>query len=390
MTISVVFLPGIMGSTLYDGGDKIWPKYRIILRGQNSQLAARFMDPSYELDARGLIQDNEMAILFGKPSINGYTKTRKFFQKHGFTILEKKNGWRVPSGSPDKLFYEYPYDWRQDLRNTAELLHKFIQDNVLNHDNETDIYLVGHSMGGLLSRTYLMKKQQPTPIKNIKKQILIGYPNHGSPKAYVALRDGTGLFSTKKIARNFPKDLHILAANLPGIYQLLPDEHYQRYFIDYGPIVRVGSKEERSIRGTYIAKESTIYPISGNPSNPGKAKAHYSLSNDSLVNDALKFHREELQRKTFLPDKTYVMYSTELDSINGLDYRLTPGSKGSYRLLPNSDETVTERSVYDMEGIIIDLDNIPEPTFTRRFSKISHTDLAFSPIVLRCVLELIL
>jgi pimeloyl-ACP methyl ester carboxylesterase len=387
MTISVVFLPGIMGSTLFDGATKIWPRYRLIIRGTSSSLADRFMDPSYQLDPKGLIQDNEMARVFGKPEINGYTKTRKFFQNHGFTILEKKTGWTIPTNSPaDKLFFEYPYDWRKDLRTTADLLHEFIRDIVSARGSNPEIHLVGHSMGGLLSRTYLMKR--PNERSKIKKQIFIGTPNHGAPKAYVALRDGTGLLSTGKIARNFPKDLHILARNLPGIYQLLPDERYQGYFFDYGTLVKVGStREERSIRGTYIAGDpsSTIYPNS-----PNEALAHYALSNNNLVNDSLAFRSNELGRQTFLPDKTYAIYSTELETINGLEYKATPGGKGTYRVLPNSDGTVTERSVYDLVQLVDDLDNtIPNPKYTRRFSTLSHTELQWKRIVLRCVLGLI-
>ena len=203
MGTAVVFLPGVMGSTLFDNGNKVWPSYNLILRGTNSPFAANFMNPSFPFDAKGLIEDKEMAIVLGIPSINGYTKTRKFFNDNGFAILEKKTGWVIQPGSPtDKLFFDYPYDWRLDLRNSADLLHTFIQDTVLGFGANTEIYLVAHSMGGLLSRAYL-KRHGALP--NIKKQILIGTPNHGSPKAYVALRDGRGLLSTAPILRNYPK-----------------------------------------------------------------------------------------------------------------------------------------------------------------------------------------
>lgn len=384
MGIAVVFLPGVMGSTLFDNGNKVWPSYNLILRGTNSRFAANFMNPSFPFDAKGLIEDKEMAIVLGIPSINGYTKTRKFFNDNGFAILEKKTGWVIQPGSPtDKLFFEYPYDWRLDLRNSADLLHTFIQDTVLGFGANTEIYLVAHSMGGLLSRTYL-KRHGVLP--NIKKQILIGTPNHGSPKAYVALRDGRGLLSTAPILRNYPKNLNVLIHNLPGIYQLLSDERYGQYFGDYEPLVYVGSKPENSIRGTYIAGDptSTIYP-----SLPEKALKHYALNNNTLVEDALKFHKDELGRNSFLAGKTYVIYSTELKTINGLNYGPKPGRKGSFRWLHNGDETVTERSVYDLEGLVDTANMKPNPLFTRRFSELSHTEIQWKQIVLRCVLELI-
>ena len=263
MVIAIIFLPGIMGSTLFDGSDQIWPSKRVILFGPGSAFADRFKDPSFPLDPGGVMQEDDLK-LCGISLTSGYTKTREFFSRNGFTILEKKTGWSIPAGSPnDKLFFEYPYDWRLDLRKTADLLHTFIQNTVLALGAEIEIYLVGHSMGGLLSRTYLMKYYHPPFIlPNIKKQILIGTPNHGSVKAYHILRDGRGLLSYGPLFRNYPRKLNVLAHDLPGIYQLLPSEEYQNNFFVYDPIVFVGNKYETSIQGTYIASKSTIYPSS--------------------------------------------------------------------------------------------------------------------------------
>jgi hypothetical protein len=55
-------------------------------------------------------------------------------------------------------------------------------------------------------------------IPNIKKQILVGTPNHGAPKAYGILREGRGLFASTGFISRYPKDLKALAHNLPGIY----------------------------------------------------------------------------------------------------------------------------------------------------------------------------
>ena len=140
----------------FDGGAKLWPSNK--LNDTNSQEASKFKNPSFSLEPRELIQDAEMRRVFGKSAFSGYTKTAKFFKNNGFAILKKTDGWVIPPGSPtDKLFFEYPYDWRLDLRNTAEFLHTFIQNTVLPFDSNIDLYIVGHGSGGLLSRTYLKK-----------------------------------------------------------------------------------------------------------------------------------------------------------------------------------------------------------------------------------------
>ena len=116
--------------------------------------------------------------------------------------------------------------------------------------------------------------------------------------------------------RNVPRNLHLLARDLPGFYQLLPNKHYREYFDDFGPLVSVAGKHEKSIQGTYIAghSTSTLYPNRKN-----KAKL-YALENDTLVEDALNFHEHVLKTDSFLSGRTYAIYSTELNAFNGIDY----------------------------------------------------------------------
>jgi hypothetical protein len=120
------------------------------------------------------------------------------------------------------------------------------------------------------------------------------------------------------------------------------------------------------------------------------AAEHYALNNDPLVKDAMDFHRE-LGRNTWLPNgETYAVYSTELETINGLNFTTIPGSSaGTFRILENGDKTVTELSTYDLEGLIDESKMIPIPKFTRRFSGLEHTEIQWEPVVMRCVLGLI-
>jgi hypothetical protein len=68
---------------------------------------------------------------------------------------------------------------------------------------------------------------------------------------------------------------------------------------------------------------------------------------------------------------------------------MKPGNQGSFRYLYNGDETVPERSSYDLKGLMNTNNNKPNPEFTRRFSKLGHSEIQWKRIVLRCILELI-
>ena len=88
MTKGIIFLPGVMGSALFDGGTKVWPSEK--LNNINSQSAAHFKNPSFPLEPIELIQDADMQMVFGDIAITRYTKTAEFFKENGFAILEKK------------------------------------------------------------------------------------------------------------------------------------------------------------------------------------------------------------------------------------------------------------------------------------------------------------
>jgi pimeloyl-ACP methyl ester carboxylesterase len=371
----VVLLPGVLGSTLYIGQQKIWPSWEIATGMAVLYVVRKFKDPDFEFDVRGVLQDNDTPIVGGLKPIPGYTIIRNYFKAHGFAIVLKENGWATPSG--DKYFYEFPYDWRLDLRRSAAELRAFIQNYILNQFSDAEIYLVGHSMGGLLSRTYL-KFYAGTQIGNIKRQILIGTPNHGSPKAYLALKYGVGLLASKGFLRDIPRNLHKLAVDLPGIYQLLPNTRYESYFKDYGTLVYMGAGDEKSVLATYIPAKSSYVT----------ASRYWGLNNDTLVEDALKFH-DQLKDDTYIgSDQTYAIFSTEVETLNRLQTLI--GKTYEINMF-NGDGTVPERSAYDLLYLMNQNPPVePEPRFTRRFTGVTHVDLIRDKRCLECLLSLIL
>lgn len=85
-----------------------------------------------------------------------------------------ENGWNT------KPFY---YDWRQQIPDTGYVLDTYIDQHT---DSNEMINLIGHSMGGLVSRAYL-EQQQGHKLENL---LTIGSPHKGVPFAYPAWSAG--------------------------------------------------------------------------------------------------------------------------------------------------------------------------------------------------------
>lgn len=194
---AVVFVPGIMGTELLTGaGEKLWPP---------KPLETQFgYGRTYELlgdDVRhgGIIEN---VVCF-----DVYGSLLKQFVELGFQ----------QDGS-EKRLYPFPYDWRLDLEHTAEGLASKL--DTVNSDGARDIYLVAHSMGGLISRLVLETGTYANRpwFKKIRTFIAMATPHQGAP---LALARVLGLDSTLGISK---RDFRKLASDprYPSGYQLLP------------------------------------------------------------------------------------------------------------------------------------------------------------------------
>lgn len=87
------------------------------------------------------------------------------------------NSFKNAGYEENKDLFVFPYDWRKSLDELATDLNNFLADKSL---GDKKINLVGHSMGGLVARTYLQKYNNP----NVEKVIMAGSPNKGIADAY--------------------------------------------------------------------------------------------------------------------------------------------------------------------------------------------------------------
>jgi pSer/pThr/pTyr-binding forkhead associated (FHA) protein len=189
---SVIFVPGIMGSELWDGNQRVWPDLRVFLRhGHPIRLPA-----AHHLEARGLV--NEVVFVPGLFKMDVYRRL-------GDYLVE---GLGYERG---KDLFEFAYDWRQDNRISAKQLAAAIDTwNI-----KGPIVIVAHSMGCLVSRYYL---ENLGGRRKIARLIQIGGPLRGSAKTIDTLMTGRGLVPMGIAA----DDLRQTVATFPSMYQLLP------------------------------------------------------------------------------------------------------------------------------------------------------------------------
>lgn len=117
----------------------------------------------------------------------------------------------------------YPFDWRRPIAD----LGKELADTIA-ADPAREIWLVAHSMGGLVARAALTDPRT----KKVRRLIQQGTPNFGSFSPVMALRGIHGL--AKKLAAIDLKHSNArlteqVFASFPGLYEMLPaSERYSR------------------------------------------------------------------------------------------------------------------------------------------------------------------
>lgn len=113
----------------------------------------------------------------------------------------------------------FPYDWRQDIRHSAEQLIHFLEQH--RSGSDTRWKLVGHSQGGLVilvaSILYGKKHGDFSAFSRlVKTVVLVGVPVSGTVNAARALI--TGNLMGEKAASSFTQ----IVRTWPAIFQMLP------------------------------------------------------------------------------------------------------------------------------------------------------------------------
>ncbi len=195
----VVFVPGIMGSELWLGKERIWPNLKLL-----------FKEPEFlkypgipGIEPRGILQ--EVVVVPNLIKLEQYSQL-------GDYLVEDLGYTR------GKDFFEFAYDWRQDIRLTAKQLSQFIDALPVK-----PVKLAAHSLGTLVSRYYVERLGGKD---KVDKLILMGGPHLGTPAAVSSLLFGPevlpfGLMgeTLRKVISTFYTSYQILPVYACGVDQ---------------------------------------------------------------------------------------------------------------------------------------------------------------------------
>jgi pimeloyl-ACP methyl ester carboxylesterase len=192
---AVVLLPGLMGSLLSSirGVTKLlWINPAIFLKGESRYLE---LGPDGSRDLAPRVEGVPFAV------------EKLVYVKISIALRRQAD------------LYEFPYDWRRPIESNGDLLHQCIE-RWADGDHDQQFTLVGHSMGGIVSRAYLARHPAAAE-RRIKRVIMHGTPHFGAAGAVEGLAIGnrsTALME-KLNENNAPRRLML---NMPSVYQLLP------------------------------------------------------------------------------------------------------------------------------------------------------------------------
>lgn len=188
----VVLLPGIMGSNLHHSGSLLWIDFFGFTGGSLAKLAYNGAN-NQKISADSAVGDS-------------YAKL-----------------YRHLSDEYDVLVF--PFDWRKDMRSNAGILNGTL-DALLQHNQP--IKLVGHSMGGVLVRDWMVF--HPETVRKLEQLdgfriLFLGSPLQGSFRIASVLYGEDPVIKQLALIdfKNTKKELLEIFVRFPGILALLPN-----------------------------------------------------------------------------------------------------------------------------------------------------------------------
>jgi len=224
----VLIVPGITGTEMKNGEETLW----LDLQRTLGDATDSFLDPLvFNKDLTPSDPDISLGNIIGKKFISNI---EVFDYTEG--LFNEFVGQGYVEG---QTLFAFPYDWRYGVsgknaegKTNSDLLKEKIQQ-ILAQTKASKIDVVAHSMGGLVTKKYIMDN----PMANyINKAIFVGVPNTGAPMAVKAFLQGDNFGINFWFFGLNDAEMKKLAENMPGVYDLLPS---QAYYSAKGSFVKV-------------------------------------------------------------------------------------------------------------------------------------------------------
>lgn len=190
---TVVFVPGLMGSELWLGSERIWPNVKTLFTEPEI-----FRYPSeIPLEPRSIV--NEVVIVPNLIKQDQYNRL-------GDYLVDELNFRRGVD------FFEFPYDWRQDVRTSAAQLGQLVESL----DTQQPVIIIGHSLGTMVTRYYV---ECLGGDMHVERVILMGGPHKGVVKGLVSMLVAPQVLPFGIMGER----LRNIIETFPTAYQILPD-----------------------------------------------------------------------------------------------------------------------------------------------------------------------
>jgi len=266
----VLFIPGTLGTEIWNGDELLWADINRMVFGIDR--FSIFMNP-LAFNSDGTPSDSSVSIGNVLDNPNG-----KFNYTSGLVSEFLSRGY-----SANTDFFLFPYDWRGDIKNNADVALKSKIDAILLQTGGGKIDVIAHSQGGLLLKQFLL--DHPEYNSKIRKVVFLGTPNLGSPKSAQTLLEGDDLSVALKIGETKllklnPSEVKYISQNMPSIYEMLPSQEYFAHTSGY--------------LGALSFPHEIVYDY-----NATKQKLLDSGLNSSLITRAENFHTSALDNFDF-------------------------------------------------------------------------------------------
>jgi pimeloyl-ACP methyl ester carboxylesterase len=299
----IIFLPGFLGSRMVCAGSEAWPNPPL------PQVLAMRLAPDGVSDLEGPCAVPEgRAGLIESAVTDVYGSTVEFLE-------------RIAPGR----WHVFSYDWRKNPSESLQALDALVE----RVRGSGKVVLLGHSMGGLVTRSYI---DDPDRARKVARAVTLGGVYWGAPKALFPLAAGVETPLDSALNVLIPRrQMQAFARDLQGLYFLWPSTPYGRW-------LRVDGRQPKPLDRPGLLR--FVQFLGGNEQQLGRALDGHARHLDRFERNGVDYH---------------VVIGTGLQTISRV--RITPvagetGSPGGGRPLEgiyriawaNGDETVPRRS----------------------------------------------
>jgi pSer/pThr/pTyr-binding forkhead associated (FHA) protein len=186
----VIFVPGLMGSEMWRGSERLFPNIKTLFTNPET---LQYPSPA---EPRKIVE--EVVIVPNLIKLDQYNRL-------GDYMVEELGYQRGVD------FFEFPYDWRQDVRISARQLGELVESLPRNQP----LVIIGHSLGTMVSRYYIERLGGKHRVERV---ILMGGPHRGAVQALTSLLNAPDLLPFGIMGERLRK----VSMSFPSAYQILP------------------------------------------------------------------------------------------------------------------------------------------------------------------------